>query len=248
MNVETQKVIDRIRKMLALANDAGASEGERDNAMRMAHNTMVKFNIDAAMVEQANPTASKEPRVEKGFSFYGRPWARNVAHNVGRLFFCSYLSRSEYKTKNAVHLFIGRESNVVTAGEIARYVVESIMKEGKRRQRENFGDNDWFRSFCWGASNSILRRVNEMIAESTKPTVEKLSGPAPETTITRSMALVLVNRYKSEHDENQSLIKTLHPKMGKARTGKGIGSFEGRQQGTEFGKTVSLNRQIGGKS
>jgi len=39
--------------MLRLANDAGASEGERHNAMRMAHATLAKHNLDLASVESA---------------------------------------------------------------------------------------------------------------------------------------------------------------------------------------------------
>ena len=31
-------VLERIKKLMALANDGGATEGERDNAMRMASN------------------------------------------------------------------------------------------------------------------------------------------------------------------------------------------------------------------
>jgi hypothetical protein len=233
MNPETQKIIERVRKMLNLANDAGAAEGERDNAMRMAHNLMLKFNIDASQLE-ATGRAQKEARIEKGLEFYGRPWARNVAYNVARLFFCSYLTRSKYRSKEAVHLFIGRESNAITASEIARFAVESIMREGKRKQRAAGGDNDWFRSFCWGAANSINRRVSQMLAEATG---QHVPGS--------SMALVV---YRNEDSENQSFIDQRYPKLRKSRSGKGIGSFEGRQQGTEYGKSVSLNRQLGGKS
>lgn len=245
MENERDKIINRVRKMLNLANDAGASEGERDNAMRMAHKLMLKHNIDSLQIEQQRGPTSKEARVEKQFEFYGRPWARNVAYNVARLFFCSYLYRSKYKSKITEHCFIGRESNAITAGEVARFVVESISKEAKRKQRENYADNDWYRSFCWGAANSIRRRVNEMIIEATKPTVETPNGPEPEVVISRSMALAVVDHYKNEEVENQSLISSLYPKLAKARAGKGIGNADARNRGAEYGNSVSLSRQVG---
>ncbi|MBW1849370.1 MAG: DUF2786 domain-containing protein [Deltaproteobacteria bacterium] len=34
------KLIDKIKKMFALANDAGAAKGEAENAMRMANKMM----------------------------------------------------------------------------------------------------------------------------------------------------------------------------------------------------------------
>ena len=41
-------ILDRVKKMLAIANDSAASEGECDNALRMAHNTLAKHNLDMA--------------------------------------------------------------------------------------------------------------------------------------------------------------------------------------------------------
>lgn len=66
------KIINRIKKMLALANDAAAAEGERDNAMRMAYNLLAKHNLTMATVE--GPT-NGEKREQNAAQFYGRPWA-----------------------------------------------------------------------------------------------------------------------------------------------------------------------------
>ena len=42
------RALARVRKMLALANDAAATEGERENALRMAHATLAKYNLELA--------------------------------------------------------------------------------------------------------------------------------------------------------------------------------------------------------
>ena len=43
---------DKIRKLLALASDPNASDGERDNASRMAARLMAKHDIDLADLEE----------------------------------------------------------------------------------------------------------------------------------------------------------------------------------------------------
>jgi hypothetical protein len=44
---------DKIRKLLALANDPGATDGERANASRMAAAFMAKHDIDLADLQEA---------------------------------------------------------------------------------------------------------------------------------------------------------------------------------------------------
>lgn len=52
-NEDKERILSRVRKMLRLANDAGATEGKRDNAMRMAHATLAKYNLDIAQAEES---------------------------------------------------------------------------------------------------------------------------------------------------------------------------------------------------
>lgn len=57
---EQARVLARVRKMMALANDdAAASDGERDNALRMAHATLLKHNLTMAAAEEAGATAEE---------------------------------------------------------------------------------------------------------------------------------------------------------------------------------------------
>ena len=141
-----KKILSRVQKMLNLANNAGATEGERDNAMRMAHSTLAKYNLDLADVDAHNgeqkKAAAGEPREQHDATFYGRPWARNVCQNIGKLFFCYYLYTSHKKATNVKHYFIGRHSNAITAALIAEFVVKSIMPEayGQRGRIQQLGD------------------------------------------------------------------------------------------------------------
>lgn len=69
---EKIKILGRIRKMLALANNEGASEGERDNALRMAHATLAKYNLDMAEVESSGKPQQEARAIVKK-QYYGRP-------------------------------------------------------------------------------------------------------------------------------------------------------------------------------
>jgi hypothetical protein len=59
----TEWVLERVRKLLALGTNAGATEGERDNAMRMAHALLAKYNLDMAQVQMETGEVSEDRRV-----------------------------------------------------------------------------------------------------------------------------------------------------------------------------------------
>ena len=66
MSTPHEKIMARVKKMLTLAYDKGATEGERDNALRMAHKYLAKYNLDIAEVEASGDKKAKgEPRVEE---------------------------------------------------------------------------------------------------------------------------------------------------------------------------------------
>jgi hypothetical protein len=58
---DREKVLARVKKMMTLATDAGASEGERENALRMAHATLAKYNLTMSEAE-ATGKKSEEAR------------------------------------------------------------------------------------------------------------------------------------------------------------------------------------------
>lgn len=238
-----QKILDRIAKMLRLANDAGASDGERDNALRMAHATLAKYNLDLSQVDLEGPNGNggvQEERTVEKRTFYGRtPWARSVCLSVAEMLFCKYIyTVSRYDHTNVVHCFVGRQSNAVTASLLAEYLVKSIRKEGKVRAREHGGGSAWQRSFCYGASERIRTRVHELVADSGQMKAEP-------TRPTVSGALVLASVYASEAQQNEMAMTKFFSKLRTAATRPiTLESSEGRRQGQEYGSRVSLSRQL----
>lgn len=237
--MDMQKIIERVQKMLNLGRDKGASQGERDNAMRMVQAYLAKYNLDMETVEGTMSSKDRKKQEEQGgprthhvHTFFGRPWACNAAISVADLCFCGYLYRSARMSKDCQHLFIGRTANAITAAYLAEYVVRSIYREGKKRQRDEYRDNPWFLSFAWGAAIEIQKRVVELKKR------HDINGSSGKE-------LVLADYYDQERAANREYQNVAFPKLKSATRGRGIRDAEGYMSGKEFGSTINLDRQVG---
>src|ERR1700733_3738020 len=182
MSTDSDKILEPVRKMLRLANDAGATEGERDNAMRMAHATLAKYNLDLAAIESTTQTHNPdEPRIETVGTFGGWPWARSVCHSVAELFFCSYIYSKGQSAWKTHHYFIGRTSNATTAAIVAEFVVGAVSREAQRLARECYGGAGFVRSFGWGAASRVRERVQQL-KQDKQQIVDPEPPDAPPTT------------------------------------------------------------------
>ena len=187
--MENDKLINRVKKMMALANDPGASDGERDNALRMSYAIMAKYNLEMSDVE-GKPVGPQEARKQAKGEFYGRPWAVTLSAAVARLFFCKYYYTTLGKNQ-ARHTFTGLESNSTTAEEVARVLVESVKKESNRQMRARGENATWRRSFATGAALKISDWVREL-----------MSGTGAGKGMATGTALVLVDLRKREETAN----------------------------------------------
>lgn len=231
------RIIERVRKMLALANDAAATQGERDNALRMAYATLAKHNLDLADVGSSQP---QEKREEQSARMSVYPWARGIAHSIAGLFFCEYyFSRAAGKT--AHHYFVGRTSNAITASEMSQYILDNVFKELRKR----FGSdtNPEARAFATGVETALRRRCRELREAATNA-----DAPSTAAGVTGATggALVLADLYKTEQDANKAWIAD---NVGGLKTAadrtKAVG-YAAHAAGVAHGKTISLAAQIGG--
>jgi hypothetical protein len=220
-----------LKKVLAVANNEGATEGEREAAMRQASNIMQKYNLS---LSELPADQQDEAREEQKVTISADTWARSLAQAVGKLFFCKYFfSRSGTAGKDT-HFFVGRQSNVVTAMHMSEYLIKAIKREASKRYKSPTSPEG--RSFCVGAVRSISLRVAEQI--------EKGSD---EQAATPGTALVLANLYKSEMDanENQLVVWGRALVKEKARTDNALRG-DAFHAGKAHGKTVGLNQQVTG--
>jgi hypothetical protein len=173
-NFDKARVMERVRKMLALANDAAATEGERDNAMRMAHATLAKYNLTIGEAERAG--AKPEGRMQGELKMRNRPWRRLIAQAVAGLYFCE-VCYMQTGRNNAVMYFVGREANVLTATEMSAYIIESVNKEGRAYSNENSdGENSAYYRFCKGAAHRIWQRCTQLRAEAERASQQEAAS------------------------------------------------------------------------
>jgi len=229
MSVDNTKIIDRIRKLLKLAQDAGATDGERENAVRMAHATLAKYNIDMADVDMAG---SVEKRVEIYFDEKKNPCYMVIVNSIAKLFFCKVyytpcpvgvgIHISDRKVR---YYFVGRESNTLTAMLMSEWIIKTLRNEKRRLGVGN--------SFLNGASHKVASRVNQIIGNS-----------ATNTEFSNSTALAVVSLYKTEAQANDEFLADRNLKLKKMRDSK-VDS-EQYKAGSEYGEKINLNQQVSG--
>lgn len=239
-----KRILGRVRKMMALAADAGATEGERDNAMRAVHATLAKYNLTLSQVDASDPNA-EEARKHLRKAFLGKPWAVQITGAIARMYFCHYhyqtMGGNAGPTQKAVHNFVGRYSNVVTAQEMSEFVVGSVNREAQKFQREIGGKYSDYRAFAQGAAARIYQRCVKIEADAK---AKGVAAEPEEKSDEPGTALVIATLYKTELDANTHFVET---KIGKLRTGRSMsvaGNTDARRAGAAFGSKVSLNRQV----
>lgn len=226
----TEKIIDRIRKMLALANDLAATEGERDNALRMAYATMAKYNIDEALV--AKSKEQQEARINFENQTFSWKWARDVNSIIARMFFCKLVMGRKINGTQTVFHFLGKESNAMTAAVMADWIVKSILKEARKSYKDNTCPET--RSFAVGAMYRLQARIEEM---------QKTEAASQSS---ESRALVLVSLMESELKENEEF---MYEQFKNLRTARAVAHSKidggAYRKGQEFGDKINLNKQVG---
>lgn len=226
----TDKIIDRVKKMMALANCTGAAEGERDNALRMAYNLLAKHNLTMTQVEARDSTPQEQRESQKA-TFVVYPWARQIASLVGDLFFCNYYFMRNHTGKQAEHVFIGKASNVATAQYMSEFVVKSVCREAARL----YGSAITPEARCFAIG--VVRKLQERIRE-IKDSLNSESVPGT--------ALALVNIDKAERAANSLWLANQGVKLktSTSRT-KGVTDSDAFRAGKDFGARVSLSPQVG---
>jgi hypothetical protein len=235
---QEEKIIARVRKLLAIANDnAAGGEHERDTAMKMALKLLAMHNLAMADVGSGEKPP-QEARVAEREVYYDYVWMRTMASAIAKLYFCHMFTTKTDKKDRSVFTFVGLESNVTTAREMFSYVVKSVVAEASRATTAARENQTFKWSFCKGAAHRIWERCTALRKEA-----EKEQDDAPKT----GTALVLLsNVYEQEnranlvHIQQQLGVRLVQRKSTNQRNTRSDGFGQGR----EFGGRVGLNKQV----
>lgn len=173
-NEETKKVIERIRKMLAMANDK-ANVHESAVAAGMAERLMRKYQLDMADITPPEQMyGARDVNAEYQWTG-GRadPWVEWIAVASAHLNDCEVKYTGHKSNLSMGFQFIGVGPDPTVAAEIFKYLhgeIQRLAKQVKGRKQIN--------SFRTGASSEVSYRLRELKHERDKEFRAKATGTA----------------------------------------------------------------------
>jgi hypothetical protein len=160
---EKCKLIDKIRKVLALTENTNKNEAE--NAMLMAQKLLAENNMtiqDISPEEKKKHVLNSAVKVARRFSW----WKIKLSLIIAKNFKC-YTYRSKIKYINTKMCFIGLEEDVEIATDVFNYAVEVIKINYKRYIRENGYTNtrgvknEYILGFLDGLRDKFNEQINK---------------------------------------------------------------------------------------
>lgn len=152
------RIIEKIKKLFALAANSGATGAESENAMRMANAMLAKHSIEMSQL------TGRDETVFCTFTEYNiKPqWVRTVINAVCKLYNCRNIF--DYNWPEPKTLIIGSGANRMTTTIVTDQLIDQIKKETKGAQFRN------------GAAYGLLDVVNKILEERRQDKTEILPG------------------------------------------------------------------------
>lgn len=202
-------IVSRVKKLLALARDGGASEAEANLAMQRAQEVMLANNLSIAQVD-ASGTGGAEARLKDGLkkkaSFH---WQRELMAEIAKSCFCHLDVTTErrairYGATRELHTgyeLIGRVSNVTTAKQMYEYLLHTI-----ERLRSDYGGTPRDGAlFVEGLAFRLRDRVRDRHARALREQREKAKAQAASASTANALVVILEDYAVAERELNEDL-------------------------------------------
>ena len=258
--MENEKVLLKIKKLLALSNSS--FEAEAASAAAKASELMLAYGLQA---DQLICEAGDEEKIERDMFVSEKQdvfWTGIIAGALADSNMCDHWFQTSHRGSKTSRMkrnivFVGKPSRTVVCKEILQYLigaVERILEEKIKEAKkdgviidgdevylvEDFERKDWlpFRNaFKKGAAETIADRIREETAR------RKAEGIKSEDL--QVNALVVQDAYKVASKELEVYRSDI--KFGSHR-GSSAGGSMGRGLGKSAGDSISLNKQVSGGS
>jgi hypothetical protein len=199
-------VVEKIRKILALGRDRGATESEAATAMAKAQELMARYNLDMALVEasgkkvEADRGGERTKEKVKGRAMY--KWQQKLAKYVSDVNYVYHFIQESWEwsakmgrhKKVPQHVFVGRQANVVTAQIMYEYLCETIERlvpiaDNKLRLSRS--------AMSWkeGCADRLCQRLRERKHAIIREQEERMAQEAAAAASGGGTAMVLASQY-----------------------------------------------------
>lgn len=222
---ELDLVVSKIRKLMALTTDRGATEHEASIAAEHVQRLMAEHNLSMATVEASGASAGKgAQRVKEGVErrqVY--KWQRLLMSSIAELNMCKAFARFQDRGWSKAAVFdgyelIGREANVISTKLMFEYLLQTI----ERLAREDVGGDPtqfftrYAHSFKEGCSDRLVERLQkrreEILREQEKKVKEEAArAKHPGAVHSNLPAIILRDVIQTEEDLNNDFQRGWEP-------------------------------------
>jgi hypothetical protein len=234
-----QQAVDKIRKLLSLAQSE--NEHEAASAAAMAQALMDTHRIEVAMLDESSEPDEEIETWDDPLQETSATWARTLGHQIARANGCS-----TYRTGSS-QIICGRASKVATARYIFAYCKREIEKLAARKSGNG---RTWLNNYRHGC----VAAINDAIAKEKYTAREQMRAKAADAcTLTDSSALVVVNSAIVKVDREASEVSQWAKRTHNLRAGSGSAArhhsgarASGRRDGASIYRGGGSTRQVGG--
>lgn len=206
-DAKTEAVIDKVRKLLALAKN-NDNEHQAEAAANKARELLEAYNLDMAIVNKAHNTfAPRDKQILRG-GLYN--WQRNLWNQAAALNFCKYWSiRGTTAGSQYEHELLGSRANVIATQIMANYLQEAIERLAQNWVRTNRPGKSVFIkeaiAFREGVAERLVNRIWELRQQRLREEEAKVKAERAanaEAGIFTENALVIQDVINTEEDLN----------------------------------------------
>jgi hypothetical protein len=224
------RVLDRIQKLLALAENTGATPAEAAVAAEKASNLLFRYNLTIAQVTARSNRPAQGNELADSPAIGTGVWRRDLMWAISRPNFC----RGVYNSGRRRFKLLGEKSNI----EVVQYLYSYLERELERLAREAWRQlpeperraqsaNTFRADFFEAAVHEIKFRLLRQFQ-----TNQKADGASTALVVTKDRVL------------DETLAKTF-PRLGTDyRAYRGSFSQSGRVAGREAGLSVGIHRGV----
>jgi hypothetical protein len=256
---------ERIRKLMAVAGDGVAMEGEIENALSLAARLLDKHHLSMDEVEESAESQIDDSKMDRAFavsqSTRFSTWESTLASGICKLFGCVkyYISgeravqrvngvavmKGEDVAKGVKICFYGPATEADEAADLFEEWARSIATMGVIRWGGCFrGDGAMY---CMGFVSALYKQASKLNADrmlvEAKP-LPLLPGES-STTSTSTGAITLTNRYDMLKARAENWLKKecgVYLSKGSGRSGYSSGSSEAYSEGNAHGSKAQFGR------
>lgn len=232
--MDNQKLIERVRKLLALSDqNRNSSESEALAALDKAQSLIAEHGLSMSEIELQEKLVETVEQKERLTSNKPAGWIGMIYRAVyNDIFNCRYYQTKDRSLKTFKYVFVVTKSNLELAEYFCSYIIRTIndisdvemYKYKKAGGTEN--GKTWRSSFCFGCAGRIIERLEEKYRKSFSP-------------LSQQHGLMRIQKDAVEKYLEDRGLKIRTKQSGTLKSADGY--FSGRDQGNKIGLHDSLN-------